>query len=107
MGEGCFLTAVSTLELQGWTGKGMGRAPPPPAQGAVSAQEVRAVWECPRAQESPGWLAVRGFILPKGKIPSRLGAVSEGLGFGGALLLPSARAKSPPAESQHPSGRPS
>lgn len=102
VGEGCFLTAVLTLEPQAWTGRGMRWVPPTPALRAVGGQEVRAIWDHPGLRR--GWLAARGFILPKGQIPRRVGVVSEGLGFGELLWSPDGKAKSPPAESWHPPG---
>lgn len=73
-----------------------------PSTGAVGGQEVRATWDHPGLRR--GWLAARGFILPKGQIPRRVGVVSEGLGFGELLWSPDGKAKSPPAESWHPPG---
>lgn len=88
VGEGCFLTAVSTLELQGWTGRGMGRAPPPPAQGGCKWAGGQGHLGASQAQESQGWLAARGFILPKGKIPSGGGLLARAWASGRLFCSP-------------------
>lgn len=100
VGEGCLLTSVPTLELQAWTGRGLQRAPPSPAQRAVGGP--RAVGGSILSSGEIGWLVARGFILSKGQIPPGMGAVHEGLGFGEAPLLP--QWKGALAESQHPPG---
>lgn len=86
VGEGCLLTSVPTLELQAWTGRGLQRAPPTPAQRAVGGR--RAVGGSILSSGEIGWLVARGFILSKGPILPGVGAILEGLGFGEAPLLP-------------------
>lgn len=100
VGEGCFLTAVPTLEPQAWTGRGI-RQSLHPSTGAQGGQEVEAAWECPglRREQAGCWPEVlvrrRELSLPE------WGCVSEGLDFGSFLCSPRGRAKGPPAEFLH------
>lgn len=61
--------AVQTLERQAWREREMWQVPPTQHRGLQvwgKWGNLGAVW----AQDITGWLVVRGFILPKGNLPS-------------------------------------
>lgn len=87
VGEGCFLTAVPAPELQARTGRGPRRALHPqhgrPSVGGRSGP----LGAIPGSGEM-GLAGCQGLYSTKGKAPAQSRGVSEGLGFGGAPLVP-------------------
>lgn len=87
--ESGFLTAAPALEWQAQAGRGGGTCTPSTgrARGCRRAggQGHPGV---SRTQESPGWLAARGFTLPEGRLPPGWEALGRAWALGRLLCGP-------------------